>query len=91
MVEGKAFLLGCANLISVVLVEDFAWFVNKWLVQLQDDPKAGQLMQFTDWTYIHLGINRLVIPKWYLVAIALATIADTATIIVLLSECQYKG
>jgi hypothetical protein len=85
-VEGKAFLLGCANLISVVLVEDFAW-----LVQLQDDPKAGQLMQFTDWTYIHLGINRLVIPKWYLVAIALATIADTATIIVLLSECQYKG
>jgi hypothetical protein len=30
-VEGKAFLLGCANLISVVLVEDFAWFVNKWL------------------------------------------------------------
>lgn len=66
----KAFLLGCANLISAVLVEDFAWFVNKWLVQLQDDPKAGQLMQFTDWTYIHLGINRLVIPKWYLVAIA---------------------
>jgi hypothetical protein len=74
----KAFLLGCANLISAVLVEDFAWFVNRWLVPLQDDPKAGQLMQFTDWTSIHLGaleINRLVIPNWYLIAIALATIA----------------
>jgi hypothetical protein len=73
----KAFLLGCANLISAVLVEDFAWFVNRWLVPLQDDPKAGQLMQFTDWTSIHLGaieINRLVIPNWYLIAIGLATI-----------------
>jgi hypothetical protein len=30
----KAFLLGCANLISVVLVEYFAWFANKWLVRL---------------------------------------------------------
>ena len=30
----KAFLLGCTNLISVVLVEYFAWFANKWLVRL---------------------------------------------------------
>jgi hypothetical protein len=74
----KAFLLGCANLISAVLVEDFAWFVNRWLVPLQDDPKAGQLMQFTDWTSMHLGaieISRFVIPNWYLIAIALATVA----------------
>src|SRR5919199_810109 len=74
----KAFLLGCANLISAVLVEDFAWFVNRWLVPLQDDPKAGQLMQFTDWTSIHLGaieINKLVIPNWYLIAVVLAAFA----------------
>ena len=74
----KAFILGCANLITAILVEDFAWFVNRWLVPLGDDPKAGQLMQFTDWTSMHLGameINGFVIPNWYLIAVALAAIS----------------
>jgi hypothetical protein len=74
----KAFILGCANLITAILVEDFAWFVNRWLVPLGDDPKAGQLMQLTDWTSMHLGameINGLVIPNWYLIAVALAASA----------------
>jgi hypothetical protein len=74
----KAFILGCANLITAILVEDFAWFVNRWLVPLGDDPKAGQLMQFTDWTSMHLGameINGLVIPNWYLIAVVLAAFA----------------
>ena len=30
----KAFFLGCANLITAITVEDFAWFVNRWLVPL---------------------------------------------------------
>jgi hypothetical protein len=74
----KAFVLGCANLITAVLVEDFAWFVNRWLVPLQDDPKGGQLMQFTDWTSIHLGAidnnGSFVIPNWYFIAFALAAL-----------------
>jgi hypothetical protein len=74
----KAFILGGANLITAIVIEDFAWFVNRWLVPLQDDPKGGQLMQFTDWTSMHLGaidIGSFVIPNWYLVAIALAAMA----------------
>jgi hypothetical protein len=74
----KAFILGGANLITAILIEDFAWFVNRWLIPLQDDPKGGHLMQFTDWTSMHLGaidIGRFVIPNWYLVAIALAGMA----------------
>ena len=83
----KAFILGCANLIATILVEDFAWFVNRWLVPLADDPKAGQLMQFTDWTSMHLGateINRFVIPNWYLIAVGwrrLPTILHSEAII----------
>jgi hypothetical protein len=77
--RGKAFVLGCANLITAIVVEDFAWFVNRWLVPLQDDPKGGQLMQISDWTSIHLGAihtgGSFVIPTWYLVAIALAAIS----------------
>lgn len=73
----KAFFLGCANLITAITVEDFAWFVNRWLVPLKDDPKGGQLMQLTDWTSIHFGaldvVNSFVIPYWYLIAIAIAT------------------
>src|ERR687886_1388457 len=74
----KAFILGCANLITAILVEDFAWFVNRWLVPLGDDPKAGQLMQFTDWTSMHLGamdIGSFVIPNWYIIALAIVTLA----------------
>jgi hypothetical protein len=75
----KAFFLGCANLITAITVEDFAWFVNRWLIPLKDDPKGGQLMQPTDWTSIHFGaldvVNSFVIPYWYLIAIAIATTA----------------
>jgi hypothetical protein len=73
----KAFFLGCANLITAITVEDFAWFVNRWLVPLASDPKGGQLMQATDWTSMHLGAiklaNSFVMPYWYLIAIVVAT------------------
>jgi len=74
----KAMFLGIANLITAIVVEDFAWFVNRWLVPLASDPKGGLLMQPTDWTSIHLGaINAgsFVIPNWYLITVALATLA----------------
>ena len=75
----QAFFLGLANLVTAITVEDFAWFVNRWLVPLKDDPKGGQLMQFSDWTSMHLGAlnvgGNFVIPYWYLIAIAVATIA----------------
>jgi hypothetical protein len=75
----QAFFLGIANLITAITVEDFAWFVNRWLVPLKDDPKGEQLMQFSDWTSMHLGAldigGNFVIPYWYLIAIAGATIA----------------
>ena len=71
----KAFFLGCANLIAAIIVEDFAWFVNRAVLPLQDDPKGGQLMQSSDWTSMHLGaldVGSFVVPTWYIVAIALA-------------------
>jgi hypothetical protein len=74
----KAFFLGCANLITAIVVEDFAWFVNRAVLPLQDDPKGGQLMQFSDWTSMHLGaldLGSFVISVRYLVAIILATVA----------------
>jgi hypothetical protein len=75
----KAFFLGCANLITAITVEDFAWFVNRWLVPLANDPNAGKLMQPSDWTSIHLGAlaisSSFVVPYWYLIAITLATTA----------------
>lgn len=74
----KAFLLGCANLISAIVVEDFAWFANRAVLPLEDDPKAGQLVQFSDWTSMHLGaleVGSFVIPYWYIIAIGLATSA----------------
>jgi hypothetical protein len=61
----KALMLGFANLIAAITIEDFAWFVNRWLVPLADDPKGGQLMQFSDWTSMHLGaidVGSFVIP-----------------------------
>jgi hypothetical protein len=74
----KALLLGLANLIASILIEDFAWFVNRWLVPLASDPKGGKLMQSTDWTSIHLGaidLGSFVIPNWYLIALVFATLA----------------
>ena len=75
----QAFFLGLANLITAITVEDFAWFVNRWLVPLKDDPKGEQLMQLSDWTSMHLGAldvgGNFVIPYWYLIAIAGATVA----------------
>jgi hypothetical protein len=76
--RGKAFLLGAANLITAILAEDFAWFVNRALVPLSSDPKGGHLMQPTDWTSMHMGyinLGSFVLPVWYLVALALATAA----------------
>ena len=61
-----------------IVVEDFAWFVNRWLVPLESDPKGGQLMQYSDWTSKHIGaINagNFVIPVWYLFALGLASVA----------------
>lgn len=75
----EAFFLGFANLVTAITVEDFAWFVNRWLVPLENDPKGEQLMQFSDWTSMHLGAldigSNFVIPYWYLIAIAGATMA----------------
>jgi hypothetical protein len=74
----KALMLGFANLIAAILIEDFAWFVNRWLVPLADDPKGGMLMQFSDWTSMHFGaidLGSFVVPNWYIIAIALATLA----------------
>jgi hypothetical protein len=74
----KAVFLGIANLITAILVEDFAWFLNRYLVPLADDPKGHMLMQASDWTSMHLGaidLGSFVIPNWYLIATALATLA----------------
>jgi hypothetical protein len=61
----KALFLGCATLITAIVVEDFAWFVNRWLVPLDTDPKGGQLMQYSDWTSMHIGaidVGSFVLP-----------------------------
>jgi hypothetical protein len=74
----KALFLGIANLITAILVEDFAWFVNRYQVPLADDPKGHMLMQYSDWTSMHLGainVGSFVIPNWYLIALVLATLA----------------
>jgi hypothetical protein len=74
----KALFLGCATLIAAIVVEDFSWFVNRWLVPLESDPKGGQLMQYSDWTSMHIGaidVGSFVVPIWYLFAIGLATVA----------------
>jgi len=72
----KALLLGFANLLTAITVEDFAWFLNRWFVPLSTDPKGAKLMQFSDWTSIHVGAIDtgigFVIPVWYLIAISLA-------------------
>lgn len=73
----KAGMLGIANLTSAILIEDFAWFANRFTVPLETDPKGGQLMQATDWTAMHLGyidFGAFVLPGWYLLALAFATL-----------------
>jgi hypothetical protein len=70
----KALMLGFANLIAAITIEDLAWFVNRALVPLADDPKGFQLMQFSDWTSMHLGAidtGSFVVPNWYIVSLAL--------------------
>jgi hypothetical protein len=74
----KASLLGIANLVAAVMIEDFAWFANRFAVPLQSDPKGGQLMQASDWTSMHMGyidFGSFVLPGWYLLALAIATFA----------------
>jgi len=73
----KALMLGFANLIAAITIEDLAWFVNRALVPLSDDPKGFQLMQFSDWTSMHIGAidaGSFVIPNWYIVSLALITL-----------------
>jgi hypothetical protein len=73
----KAAALGAANLVTAVLVEDFAWFVNRLSVPLESDPKGGLLMQASDWTSKHLGsidLGSFVLPGWYVAALAIATV-----------------
>jgi hypothetical protein len=67
--------MGASNLIAAIVIEDFAWFANRALVPLSNDPKEGLLMQLSDWTSMHLGaidLGLFVVPVWYVVAIALA-------------------
>lgn len=74
----KAAFIGVANLVTVIVVEDFAWFANRLIVPLESDPKGGMLMQFSDWTSMHMGaidLGSFVVPVWYIVAVALATLA----------------
>ena len=74
----KAAFIGVANLITAILVEDFAWFANRWAVPLESDPKGGLLMQSSDWTSMHMGaidVGSFVIPVWYLVAVTTAALA----------------
>jgi hypothetical protein len=74
----KAAFIGVANLVTAIVVEDFAWFLNRWTVPLESDPKGGLLMQSTDWTSMHLGaidFGNFVLPAWYLLAIAIAALA----------------
>lgn len=75
--RSKALFLGFATLITTIVVEDFAWFVNRWLFPLESDPNGGQLMHYSDWTSKHIGAidaGDFVIPVWYLLAIGLATV-----------------
>lgn len=74
----KAAFIGVANLIMAIVIEDFAWFANRWAVPLESDPKGGLLMQFSDWTSMHIGaidLGSFVVPVWYIVAVAIAAAA----------------
>ena len=41
----KAASLGVANIITALLVEDFTWFLYRWWLPLDNDPKKDLLMQ----------------------------------------------
>lgn len=74
----KAAFIGVANLTTAIVVEDFAWFANRWAVPLESDPKGGMLMQLSDWTSMHMGaidVGSFVIPTWYIIAVAIAALA----------------
>lgn len=74
----KAAFIGVANLTTAIVVEDFAWFANRWTVPLESDPKGGMLMQLSDWTSMHMGaidVGSFVIPTWYIIAVAIAALA----------------
>ena len=51
--RSKALFLGFATLITTIVVEDFAWFVNRWLFPLESDLKGGQLMQYSEACWSH--------------------------------------
>jgi hypothetical protein len=51
----KAASLGVTNVISAILVEDFVWFIFRWWLPLDNDPKRGLLMQTSDWTTHNMG------------------------------------
>jgi hypothetical protein len=66
----KAAFIGVANLITAIVVEDFAWFANRWAVPLESEPKGWLLVQFSDWTSMHMDaidVGSFVIPVWYLI------------------------
>jgi len=74
----KAAFIGAANLITAIVVEDFAWFATRGIMPLESDPKGGLLMQASDWTSMHLGaidVGSFVIPVWYIIAIVIGTLA----------------
>ena len=79
----KTLSLGFAGVITAFLVEDFAWFVYRWWLPLDNDPNRGLLMQASDWTVRTLGgipvgatgsVHPFVIPYWYILAIFLASV-----------------
>jgi hypothetical protein len=44
----KAASLGVTNVISAILVGDFVWFIFRWWLPLDNDPKRRLLMQASD-------------------------------------------
>jgi hypothetical protein len=51
-----------ASIISAILVEDFAQFIFRLWLPLDNDPKRGLLMQVSDWTTTN-NTDGLIIPK----------------------------
>ena len=69
------------NLISAIHLEDFMWFIFRWWVPFDNDPKRGLLMQASDWTTHNIGgliipksssFDEFIIPYWYLVVSIIA-------------------
>lgn len=77
----KTLSLGFAGVITALLVEDFSWFIYRWWLPLDSDPKKHLLMQSSDWTAKTLGaisvpsfgpFQSFVISYWYVLAMAIA-------------------